>query len=256
MLDANNSDCLSADVCKTAAPGTNERLRGAPPRLYQVIARQIDEMIRAGGFAVGDRLPSERELAHRLGVSRPSVREAVIALEVAGVVEVRTGSGVYVRLPEPPRGGPRREFGGTDLGPGPYEALEVRQLLEGEAAFRAATRLDADGFVELRASIEAMRSDPSPVPSRGDVGDRAFHELIAAASGNGVLAMMVRELWDARASPLWRRWIERTRTAAMHRERVEEHERIAERLIARDAGGARAAMVYHIDQVARRFAGG
>jgi len=251
MLDVDETGLLNAATDRAAAAGGTEQSAGVSPRLYQVIARRIDEMIQRGGYAVGDRLPGERELAQRLGVSRPSVREAVIALEVAGVVEVRTGSGVYVRLPTPSRG----DLPGADLGPGPYEALEVRRLLEGEAAFRSAARLDKRGFVKLRASIEAMRDDPSPVPSRGDIGDRAFHELIATASGNSVLAMMVRELWNARTSPLWRRWIERTRTAAMHRERVEEHERIAERLVARDGSGAREAMHYHIDQVARRFAG-
>jgi DNA-binding FadR family transcriptional regulator len=256
MLDADDTGSLNAAADQAAATAGAERPTGASPRLYQMIARRIDEMIRNGGYTIGDRLPGERELAQRLGVSRPSVREAVIALEVAGVVEVRTGSGVYVRSSGPSRNAQRRDFPGADLGPGPYEALEVRRLLEGEAAFRAATRLDARAVAQLCASIEAMRDDPSPVPARGDVGDRAFHELIAIASGNSVLVMMVRELWDARALPLWRRWIERTRTAAMHRERVEEHVWIAERLAARDGAGAREAMHHHIDQVARRFAAG
>ncbi len=65
-------------------------------RLYQQIAQQLQQLITAGEFAPGSRLPAERELATQLGVSRPSVREALIALEVEGWVEVRTGSGVYV----------------------------------------------------------------------------------------------------------------------------------------------------------------
>lgn len=232
------------------------RPAGAPSRLYQTIARRIDAMIQEGGYAVGDRLPPERELAQRLGVSRPSAREAVIALEVAGIVEVRTGSGIYVRLSGASDSGRLRDFLAGDLGPGPYEALEMRRLLEGEAAFRAAGRLDAGAIAELRESVEGMRVDPAPVPQRGDASDRAFHELIAANSGNSLLAMMVRELWDARALPLWRRWMERTRTAAMHRERVAEHERILARLAAGDGPGAREAMHHHIDQVARRFTRG
>jgi DNA-binding FadR family transcriptional regulator len=213
-------------------------------------------MIQEGRYQAGDRLPAERELAQRLGVSRPSAREAVIALEVAGIVEVRTGSGIYIRLSGPSGQARLRQFLAGDPGPGPYEALEVRRLLEGEAAFRAVTQLTASQLAGLRATLSAMRDDPGPVPQRGDAADREFHELIAVASGNSVLAMMVHELWDTRALPLWRQWMERTRTAAMHLERVREHELIVERLAARDGPGARVAMQHHIEQVARRFARG
>lgn len=231
-----------------------ERAAGGTPRLYQEIARRIEAIIRESGYADGERLPAERDLARRLGVSRPSTREAVIALEVAGIVEVRTGSGIYVRMSGASGRARLQKFLAGDPGPGPYEALEVRRLLEGDAAFRAAARITAQELAELGATIAKMRDDPAPVPRRGDGADRAFHEQIADASGNSVLAVMVRELWDARALPLWRRWMERTRTAAMHLERVEEHERIVERLAARDGPGARDAMHHHIDQVSRRFA--
>jgi DNA-binding FadR family transcriptional regulator len=246
------------DPIKAAAAGDAASLPwgGRPLRLYQEIARRIEAMIQQGGYRSGDRLPAERELALVLGVSRPSAREAVIALEVAGIVEVRTGSGIYVRMSGPSGHARLRQFLAGDPGPGPYEALEVRRLLEGEAAFRAASRLDTGELAELRATIAAMRDDPAPVPRRGDAADRAFHELIASAAGNSVLAMMVSEVWDARTLPLWRRWMERTRTAAMHLERVEEHQRIVERLAAHDGAGARDAMHHHVDQVSRRFARG
>lgn len=68
-----------------------------PQRLYRQIAKQIQTLISSGEFAVGSRLPAERDLATQLKVSRPSVREALIALEVEGVIEVRTGSGIYVK---------------------------------------------------------------------------------------------------------------------------------------------------------------
>lgn len=243
----------AADPQTDAAP---QHWQAQPPRLYQEIARRIEAMIQEGGYRIGDRLPAERELAQVLGVSRPSAREAVIALEVAGIVEVRTGSGIYVRLAGAPGQARLRQVLARDLGPGPYEALEVRRLLEGEAAFRAATRITAPQLAALRATLAAMRDDPGPVPLRGDDADRTFHELIATASGNSVLAALVHEVWDVRALPLWRRWMERTRTAEMHLERVREHERIVEHLAARDATGAREAMQQHVDQVARRFARG
>ena len=70
-----------------------------PRRLYQQIADQIRELIRQGGFDIGTRLPPERDLAQQLGVSRPSLREAMVALDVEGTVEIRSGSGVYVCSP-------------------------------------------------------------------------------------------------------------------------------------------------------------
>ena len=68
-----------------------------PHRLYRQIAGQLRDLMVEGEFSVGSRLPAERELAQQLGVSRPSVREALIALEVEGIIEVRTGSGIYVK---------------------------------------------------------------------------------------------------------------------------------------------------------------
>jgi len=227
-----------------------------PARLYQEIAQRISTLIQQGGYQPGDRLPAERDLAQRLHVSRPSAREAVIALEVAGIVEVRTGSGIYVRLAGPPGHARLRQFLAGDPGPGPYEALEMRRLLEGEAAYRAATHIGPAELSVLRDTLAAMRDDPGPVPFRGDTADRTFHELIATASGNSVLAMMVHELWETRGTALWQRWMERTRTAAMHLERVREHERIIACLTERDGIGARDAMQYHIEQVSSRFSQG
>src|SRR5258706_6073061 len=97
-------------------------------RLYQQIADQLRELIERGEYPVGSRLPTERDLARMLGVSRPSVREALIALEVEGRVEVRMGSGVYVT--EPPRG--RRANVVGALGEGSLEIMSARALVEWE----------------------------------------------------------------------------------------------------------------------------
>src|SRR5512145_2412646 len=101
-----------------------------PQRLYRRIAEQIVQLIRRGEYRPGDRLPPERDLAKKLHVSRPSVREALIALEVEGYVEVRVGSGVYVtRRPPPMR---RAEASTADSGP--FELITARRLLESECA--------------------------------------------------------------------------------------------------------------------------
>ena len=103
----------------------------SPRRIYQEIALQIRTHIENGEFPSGSRLPSERELAQQLKVSRPSVREALIALEVEGLVEVRTGSGVFVCKPQ-------RAFPYHAPSEGPLEIMRARIAIEGETAAMAA----------------------------------------------------------------------------------------------------------------------
>src|SRR3954453_6245573 len=99
-----------------------------PRRLYQHIADQIRELIEKGGFDPGTRLPPERDLAQQLGVSRPSLREALIALDGGGGVEVRSGSGVFVSAAQPDR--PVRRT--AAMGESPSQLMEARSIIEGE----------------------------------------------------------------------------------------------------------------------------
>src|SRR5512142_2617649 len=108
-----------------------------PRRLYRQIADQIRTLIGSGEFPAGARLPPERDLAKQLRVSRPSVREALIALEVEGLVEVRVGSGIYVQSPPPPL--PSLVSSANGHGPaGPFELIDARRAIEGECAAIAA----------------------------------------------------------------------------------------------------------------------
>src|SRR6516164_4645395 len=104
-----------------------------PRRLYRQIADQIRGLIRSGEYAAGARLPPERDLAKQLGVSRPSVREALIALEVEGMVEVRIGSGIYVLA-----GGSEHPRTEPEAAAGPFELLRARYVIESECAALAA----------------------------------------------------------------------------------------------------------------------
>lgn len=123
-----------------------------PKRLYQSVAAQIVALIRQGEFAIGERLPPERELALTLGVSRPSLREALIALEIGGQIEIRMGSGVYVRDTAADAVGPI-----ATLGDSPSELMQARAAVEGSVAALAAARMTAAMLERLRRTVQRMK---------------------------------------------------------------------------------------------------
>src|SRR3954471_5144846 len=152
-----------------------------PQRLYRQIAEQLRTLMVGGEFKPGSRLPAERDLAKQLGVSRPSVREALIALEVEGIVDVRTGSGIYVRTADAlqkaaaskPREADPSEWG-------PLELMRARELVEGEIAALAARNAKRADIAAIACAMEQMRdeADAGVVPR---VGDEAFHTAVAQA---------------------------------------------------------------------------
>ena len=157
-----------------------------PQRLYRQIAEQLRTLMSAGEFVAGTRLPAERDLAKQLGVSRPSVREALIALEVEGWVEVRTGSGVYVKDRAATNG---KGQGHTPIPPtewGPLELIRARRVVEGEVAALAAVQAKRKDTDAMRRAIDAMQIDADRNVMPLD-GDRAFHTSIVQACGNLVL---------------------------------------------------------------------
>jgi DNA-binding FadR family transcriptional regulator len=216
-------------------------------RLYRQIADQVASLIARGEFAPGSRLPTERALAQLLGVSRPSVREGLIALEVEGLVDVRVGSGIYVRRA---RGGAKADPLGDS--PGPFELIRARRTIESEVAEMAARSVrqaDLDGIAE---AVRMMKSDIHG----GDVyetGDRLFHVRIAEATRNGVLVSVVKMLWDLRDSPLYASLLRHTVTDGVRARSIADHERILKALVGRDPAGAKLAMQKHLDRVAREY---
>lgn len=218
-----------------------------PQRLYRQIADQLRSLIAKGEFAVGARLPAERDLARQLGVSRPSVREALIALEVEGLVEVRTGSGVYV-LDRSRRTAPPVE----PMGWGPLELIRARRLVEGETAALAAAlgkRADRDA---IGRALEEMKA----LAARGVMpleADRAFHVAIVQASGNAVLTETVEGFLDSRLGPLFKRLGGYFETDKSWQSAIAEHEAILAAITARDPDAARRAMHEHMDKSHQRF---
>ena len=218
-----------------------------PLRLYRQIAGQIAALIDSGEFPAGSRLPAERELATLLGVSRTSVREAVISLEIAGRVEVRVGSGIFVAEP-----GAAQIVGLVDEGPSPFELLAARRLIEGEIAAQAARTAKKSDFTAMRATIERMRAHPGDFGKR-DSADREFHVRLAAATGNGSLALVVEGLWQQRRGKLWSRIENYFHTQKMRDGVLLDHETILAALERHDPDGARAAMHRHLARVEREF---
>jgi DNA-binding FadR family transcriptional regulator len=223
-----------------------------PRRLYRQIADQIAALIRRGEFKPGARLPPERDLARQLGVSRPSVREALIALEVEGFVEVRIGSGVYVTSADARRAGGRLRRATLPPDAGPFELIEARRLVESECAAQAARHASAAQVRQMKAALASMRSDGrrNVVPLEGD---QRFHECIAEASGNSALALLVRTLWTQRTGPLYLGLERHFDTPALWGAAIAEHQAILAAIEARDPGAARAAMRRHLNMAAKRF---
>jgi GntR family transcriptional repressor for pyruvate dehydrogenase complex len=221
-----------------------------PRRLYRQIADQVRMLIRNGEFAAGARLPPERDLARELGVSRPSVREALIALEVEGLVEVRIGSGIYVRaVPD----GQARDA--TDALAGPFELLRARRVIESECAALAAKAAKRAQLRAIDTALDDMahelESGREPLPA-----DRLFHLRIAEATGNGALVHIVRLLWDERMGELFKRLEDHYDSPPLWQSALAEHRVVAKSIAAHDPDAARAAMQRHLDQAYKRFSKG
>lgn len=211
-------------------------------RLYQQVAEKLMALIDAQKYRTGSRLPAERKLAERFKVSRPTIREAIIALELAGYVEVKTGSGVYV-IEHPKESGMTSE-----LDVGPFELTEARILFEGETAALAATLITDEEIAQLEAALVEMQDANVQKPT-SEAQDRKFHMLIAQATRNSAIVSIIDELWELKInSPLNNRVFEKVRELG-YRPRIEEHQAIIDALRARDSQAARAAMREHLGRV-------
>lgn len=222
-----------------------ERVKDEPERLYMQAAKRLQQSIRLGVYPVNSRLPTERDLAETLGVSRPTVREAIIVLELRGLVQMRHSAGVYVIASEP-----ETVAAGTtenaDLGP--FEVTEARRLFEGETAALAATTISNAELEELEGLLLRMADDDLDQEIR-ERADRDFHLTLARSTRNEAMTSVVQSLWDARySSPLCVYLFSLARQIGIQPP-VEDHRRILAALRARDADAAREAMRAHLTRV-------
>ena len=215
-------------------------------RTYKKILAQMLELIHAGAFPAGGRLPPERELAERYNVSRPTIREAIIALETLEYVEVKTGSGVYVIENS-------RMTSGSYENVSAFELTESRALIEGEAAALAAKMITDEELVELEKSLGEMASETQ----RGDLAsgdaDKKFHQLIARATRNAMMESIINQMWHVRnhAPHVFKAY--QAICELDGERRVEEHREIYDALEKRDAEAARAAMHHHFARILNKL---
>lgn len=231
----------------------------APQRLYRQIAEQLRQHMASGEFAPGSRLPAERDLALQLGVSRPSVREALIALEVEGMIEVRTGSGIYVQQATPKAKSARKAAPpNTELDAnaptnwGPLEVMSARLVVEAEVAALAATHAQKSDLKAIQQALQQMKLQAArdEVPRQGD---EAFHEAIAQACGNSVLLDTVQRFWQARSGPLFERLGDYFEHPDSWQAAIAEHQAVLQAIAAHDPSGARKAMQKHLKQAHKRY---
>lgn len=210
-------------------------------KLYQTVADAIIAGIRDGVYVAGRRLPSERDLAEEFQVSRPTIREAMISLEIRGLVVARHGSGIYVAEDAP------AETVDAELDIGPFELIEARRLFEGEAAALAASTITDEGVARLEGLLRQMGELHDS--AEGERADGDFHIAIAEATRNSAIANVIEDLWNLRnKSPLCIDIFARGRLGGVVQP-VEDHRYILEALRDRDPKAAREAMHAHLDKV-------
>jgi DNA-binding FadR family transcriptional regulator len=221
-------------------------------RMYRKVADQIIQKIAQGVFSPGARLPGERDLAEQLQVSRASVREALIALELEGFVEVRGGVGVLVLPPPGAVASPASrdpQASTVAQAVGPYDILETRLLLEPDSAALAAHVGLPEQILAIEQAHQAMIDSTTPADH-----DFEFHRAIAAACGNAALESAILHVWQlSLQSPLFHRLQQHFVTHQVWALACQEHARIHEAIRDRDPVQARHAMHDHLVGILARL---
>lgn len=218
-------------------------------RAYVQIAEQILQLIRKGELKPGDRLPTEREMAALFQTSRPTVREAMSALELAGIVEVLAGRGVFVRSEISPfaLGIPAD----VESGAAPSDLLELRLALEPAAAAHAALRAQPANIAELEAAVAACAEALAGDRAAFENADDEFHLRIAYASQNPLFAWLAEEISELRSSRMWQLMKRRAAQSdvVQLQHYADEHRAIVAAIKAGDAEAAARWSTRHLERV-------
>lgn len=212
----------------------------AGKRLYHTVAERIKEQVRQGAYPVGSRLPGERDLAEELGVSRVTVREAQIALEAVGMLDIRVGSGVYVLSPT-------IESAQALPDVGAFELTEARAAVESEAAALAASAITTEDLQHLDEILDRMAAETDPHSPLAADADRDFHLTIARSTKNNAMLETVERLWRIRnEKPDVKQAYDAICEMDPER-RLKEHGDVVVALRKGDGDGARQAMREHFE---------
>jgi len=213
----------------------------AEQRLYHKVANQLLELIDSGVFPPGSRLPGERALAEKFGVSRVSIREAEIALQAQGRIEIKVGSGAYVL-----DGSEYKAHGLPKVGP--FELTEARALFEAESAALAAPIITDEAIVELERLIGIM-TGKQPSEMTPDEADEAFHLTIARATNNQAIIFVIGSMWEMRNQATQLQKVYKAVCDKDPSHRRDEHQEILAALKNRDSSAARKAMRAHFTRM-------
>ena len=210
-------------------------------RLYVKVAAQLSKLVNDGVILPGARLPSERELAEKLNVSRPTIREAMIALELSGIVEIKTGSGIYIKEKKP--------FITTeDKGIGPFDVLQIRSIIESQACALAVEHITDEQITQLKDTIVEMEEEEKR-PNSSEKADWKFHRIIAEATHNSAITSVINWLWELREkSDLSAAFAQRLRAEGVHPS-IQDHKDIVDALESRNVKKAEQAMRKHLENV-------
>ena len=211
------------------------------PRLYEQVAQQILAWVRESGLEVGDRLPPERDLAVRLGVSRATVSQALVAMEVVGVINVRHGDGAVLVDST----GSSKVVDALRRHAQQLPAIiEAREALESKLSALAAVRRTEADLARINRALADMERDIA-AGGRGVEGDEAFHAAVTIAGHSALLQRLMSEISDL---------IKETRLESLSQpgrpqESLEGHRAIADAIRDRNPDAAAAAMRTHIEKV-------
>lgn len=219
-----------------------------PRRLYRQVADQIRTHIETGQLTVGARLPAERELAERFAVSRPTLREALIVLEVEGYIQIKVGSGIFVARQRAVDTAPLEDDGAD----GPLEVLHARCIIESAIAEEAARVVDDASLSMLDSNLKHMEASLEDA-EKAILHDRSFHVLIAAMTKNAAINRLTGMVYDKRMTPVFRKLASYFEGPHSWRLALDEHINIRDAIAAKDPERAREAMRRHLTLAAKRF---
>ncbi|MFP9230252.1 Uxu operon transcriptional regulator [Pectobacterium cacticida] len=221
------------------------------PRPYQEVGAMIRDLIVSTPYNPGERLPPEREIAEMLNVTRTVVREALIMLEIKGLVEVRRGAGIYVL-----DNASETEMANDDAShcndAGPFELLQARQLLESNIAEFAALQATREDISKMRKAL--LLEERELASSNSESGDMQFHLAIAEATHNSMIVELFRQSWEWRENnPMWIQLHRHLHDTHYRKEWLDDHKQILAALIKKDARAAKLAMWQHLENVKLRL---